>query len=145
MTRWQVYIYLVAMHMLTIEHVSMTGWYVFNLHLRKDDMFSVLLLTRIVDMLLKSKSTDVYFLNKQLRLIGLTNIHAEKGEALHFIGQFKRAITTWRSFLPQIWDVWMLNSVATVPPLYPPSFIPLQYMHYSYPYYIVMRWLSLPT
>jgi hypothetical protein len=42
-------------------------------------------------MLLKSKSTYVYFLNKQLRLIGLTNIHAEKGEALHFIGQFKRA------------------------------------------------------
>jgi hypothetical protein len=53
-------------------------------------MFSVLLLTRIV-LLLKSKSTYVYFLNKQLRLIGLTNIHAEKGEALHFIGQFKRA------------------------------------------------------
>jgi hypothetical protein len=50
-------------------------------------MFSVLLLTRIV-LLLKSKSTYVYFLNKQLGLIGLTNIHAE---ALHFIGQFQRA------------------------------------------------------
>ncbi len=41
-------------------------------------MFSVLLLTSIVVLPLKSKSTYVYFLNKQLRLIGLTNIHAEK-------------------------------------------------------------------